>query len=141
MANVKIPGNFLRKLEDNQGLDGIVKLVLNDFGQILDYNEFYFFRGYTDHSIKHIENVLASSDRLITEETFEKVLTHNDIAYYILVVILHDLGMHLSLDGFNYLIQGNFDGKRIEEVDKISWKDLWDEFLMEAKKWRLKRLW
>ena len=140
MSNLKIPLDFLKKIEENQAIDGIVKTIITEYGGILEYNEFYFFRGYTDHSIKHIENVLASSNKLILDGTFKNVLTYTDLAYYILVVILHDLGMHISLEGFNQLIGGVFDATRIKEIDKLTWREMWDEFISESKKFSGKQL-
>ena len=140
MANINLPNRFELKLKQNQGLDGIVKTTLDSFGEILKDNKLYFFGDYTDHGITHIENVIASSDNLITDETFNDILSDKDVGYYTLAVILHDIGMHLNLDGFICLIEGGYNDIRITDLDNLTWKDLWEEYLNEAKKFSGKQL-
>ncbi|WP_295799873.1 ATP-binding protein [Mucilaginibacter sp.] len=140
MANIKIPARFEKKLNENQYLEGIVKSTLSAFGDILRDNKLYFFEEYTDHGISHIENVMASSDNLIVDKTFDEVLNSKDIGFYLLSVILHDIGMHLNLDGFNVLLGGQFDSVIVNEIDKVTWKDSWNDFLSEAKKYSGKQL-
>lgn len=134
MANILLPTRFKDKLDKNQELDGIVKIALSSFGDILEENKLYFFSEYTNHGIKHIQDVLFSSDNLITDETYLYVLTDKDIGYYILSVILHDIGMHIDLEGFKSLINGDFDDVQVEEFDNLTWKELWEDFLSEARK-------
>ena len=140
MANISLPQRFITKLQDNQEIDGIIKTTLFSFGEILAENKLYFFYEYTDHGIKHIEQVLSASDTLITDDTYSNVLTNEDIGYYILSVILHDIGMHIDLNGFNCLIDGDYDNIRINELDNFTWSDLWSDFLNEAKKFSGKQL-
>ena len=134
MANVKLRLGFKEKLELDQVLEGIVKKTLGDFGEILTDNKLYFFPEYTNHGIKHIDGVIASTNNLIKDTTFSKSITENDIAFYVLSVRLHDIGMHLDIDGFDYLINGGFDDSRIDFFDKLSWKNLWDEYTNESKR-------
>ena len=140
MANIKLPERFKIALEQNQELDGIIKTTLASFGEILKENKLYFFYEYTNHGIKHIEDVLASSDNLITDETFLNILGTDDIASYILSVILHDIGMHIDLEGFNCLLNGEYDDVRIKELDSLKWSDLWLDFINEARKFSGKQL-
>lgn len=140
MANIKLPERFKIALEKNQGLDGIIKTTLSNFGEILQENKLYFFYEYTNHGIKHIEDVLASSDNLITEDTYTNILSTDDIASYILSVILHDIGMHLDLEGFKCLINGDFDDVIVKELDSKKWSDLWLDFINEARKFSGKQL-
>ncbi|MFC4480187.1 ATP-binding protein [Flavobacterium chungangensis] len=140
MANIKLPERFKNVLDKNQELDGIIKTTLATFGEILKENKLFFFYEYTNHGIKHIEDVLASSDNLITDETFSNVLSVNDIGYYILSVILHDIGMHLDLEGFKCLINGEHDDILITELDSQKWSDLWLDYVNEARKFSGKQL-
>lgn len=140
MANILLPEKFKLLLEKNQELDGIIKTTLATFGEILEENKLCFFNEYTNHGIKHIQDVLASSDNLITDETFYNILSDKDIASYILSVILHDIGMHIDLEGFKCLINGEYDDIQIMELDLLKWSELWEDFINEARKFSGKQL-
>jgi molecular chaperone HtpG len=140
MANIILPERFKNILEKNQELDGIIKTTLATFGEILEESKLYFFYEYTNHGIKHIQDVLASSDNLITDETFSNILSDKDIASYILSVILHDIGMHIDLEGFKCLINGEYDDIQIKELDSLKWSELWEDFINEARKFSGKQL-
>jgi molecular chaperone HtpG len=140
MANIILPEKFKIILEKNQELDGILKTTLATFGEILEAKNLYFFEEYTNHGIKHIQDVLASSENLITDETFSNILTYKDIGCYILSVILHDIGMHIDLEGFKCLINGEYDDIQIKELDSLKWSELWEDFINEARKFSGKQL-
>jgi len=139
MAQIKIPCKFASILQKNQFLDGIVKITSSHFGEILEQNKLYFFDEYTNHGILHIESVLDSSANLIKSETYS-LITATDVAHYILAVILHDLGMHIDFEGFNFLLEGGFETVRNKEIDTLSWKELWDSFLVEVKRFSGKQI-
>lgn len=140
MSSIKLPKRFKDKLDQNQFLDGLVKSTLAQFAEILEDNTLYFFEEYTDHGIRHIESVISSSDNLIPEDTFDKVMHANDVGYYCLTVILHDIGMHLGLEGFTQLLNGRFDDIKVTELDKLTWKELWEDYTNEARKFSGKQL-
>lgn len=140
MAIINIPSKFKELLDKDQSLNGVVNTTLSLFGEILEDNKLYFFEEYTDHGIKHIESVLRSSAMLVTENTFKNVLKPTDVGYYTLSVILHDIGMHLGLDGFNALLRGDFDDVMVAELDTKTWKELWDEYYGEARRFSGKQL-
>lgn len=140
MATIILPRRFKNVLEKNEELDGIIKTTLATFGEILKESKLYFFNEYTNHGIKHIQDVLASSDNLITDETFSNILSDKDIASYILSVILHDIGMHIDLEGFKCLINGEYDDIQIKELDSLKWSELWEDFINEARKFSGKQL-
>jgi len=140
MGNIKLPKKFKLILEANQALNGTVNSTLGTFSDILNNKTPYFFAEYTDHGIEHIENILFSSENLVTETTFNGLLSEKDIGFYVLAVILHDIGMHLTLDSFNQLIEGAFDDVIVKEFDTQTWKDLWSGFLNDAKKFNGKKL-
>jgi len=138
---MQIPDRFESKLKQGDQLFlGIATRTIAEFGEILEDNKLYFFEEYTDHGIRHIERVLASSDDLITGNTYNTLLTGKDIGFYILAVLLHDIAMHLQLDGFKHLIDGGLDHIRVAEFDKHTWKELWDDYLSEAKKFNARQL-
>lgn len=134
MANIKLPGRFKRKIENDHQYAAIMYEVLSTFGEILQDNKLYFFGEYTDHGIRHVENVIAAADNLIPDETLKEVLTEKDITCYVLVAILHDIAMHLTLDGFNYIINGGFDDVRVAKLDELTWSALWERYLEDAKR-------
>jgi molecular chaperone HtpG len=140
MPNISLPNSFKEKLDKNQELDGIVKSVAASYAEILGQNNLYFFPEYTDHGLKHIENLLSSGENLITKKTMNNTLSEKDITYFILSVILHDLGMHINLDGFVQLIRGDYDDIRISELDRLTWKELWDSYLGEANRFSGRQL-
>ena len=140
MANIRLPANFQRRLNEDQSLDGTIKTCLSRFGDIYKENKLYFFPEYTDHGLEHVEKVIAAADILITKHTFENILKSNDLGYYILAVLLHDLGMHINIDGFNCLLRGELDSSRVTELDKKNWSELWTDFLNEARRFNGKTL-
>lgn len=140
MAFLNIPHNFEERLKRDQKLAGTVYSTVSVFGEILQENKLPFFEEYTDHGIKHIEGVLYGSERLIKQETLNHVLTNTDIGNYILAVILHDLGMHLNFEGFQRLLAGDYDDTRVSQFDTMTWKEAWNDFLVEAKRFSGKQL-
>ncbi|WP_100611604.1 HD domain-containing protein [Confluentibacter lentus] len=140
MANIKLPKKFKQLLKKNQKIDGIVKQTLFDFGEILTENRLYFFDEYTDHGIKHVENIMFGTDKLITNNTYENVLQTEDIMFYVLAVLLHDIGMHITYEGFKILLNGGHDDILISDFDNITWSNLWLEYLAEAKRFSGKQL-
>jgi len=140
MIKVNLPRRFEEKLRDIQELEGIVISTIAEYGDILTDNKLYFFEEYTDHGVKHIESILESTSNLVTENTLKRVLSGKDIACFILSTVLHDIAMHITLDGFNQLLNGQFDDTRTKELDKYTWRQLWDDYLNEAKKFSGKQL-
>lgn len=136
---MKIPVEFKRIVDKNPGLATTVAETINVYRQILEENKLYFFEEYTDHGIKHINSVLEFSAKLIRKSTFD-VLENSpkSAAWYILAVILHDLGMHLTNEGFYQLLNGQNDEIRIAEFDKKTWKELWEDFLNNASRYNAK---
>jgi hypothetical protein len=138
MSKVHIPKRFEDKLfQGDQRFYGIVNKTIAEFGEVLEDNKLYFFEEYTDHGIKHIENVLLSSENLVTGPD---ILSGKDVGVYTLSVVLHDIAMQLGFDGFVQLINGQFDGVRVSEFDKHTWRELWDEYLGEAKRFNERQI-
>lgn len=134
MINLKIPSKLENKLSENQELEGIVKHTAAKFATILDENKLFFFPEYTDHGLKHIEGVLKAADNLITNATYEKIITCEDVAYLILSVLLHDIGMHIHYEGFIKLVNNEFDHSTSDYFDDLDWNKEWSEYIKEARK-------
>src|SRR5260370_39099933 len=73
--------------------------IIDRYSQILERNEVIFFQDYTDHGIEHINKLLISADNLITDDCFG-LFEPNDIVIFIFSAIVHDIGMHLTVEGF-----------------------------------------
>lgn len=134
---MKVPQNLKKILQKNEEIDGIVTYTISQFGQILSENNLYFFEDYTDHGIRHIESILESSNSIITETTYSEILdkSPSSVGIFILSVIPHDIGMHLTPEGFKALIFGKHDHIRIKDLDNQTWRELWEDFLDEARRY------
>ncbi|HVV04503.1 MAG TPA: hypothetical protein VHC96_09795, partial [Puia sp.] len=132
---LKIPPRFKQILNKDPKMAGVVMQTMADFGEILEENKLYFFEEYTDHGIRHIQSVLDFSEVLIQEKTWSILRkTPQTVGIYMLAVILHDLGMHITCEGLHALIQGRNDGIRIKSLDNKTWKELWEKYLDEARR-------
>ncbi|WP_316738485.1 ATP-binding protein [Pedobacter aquatilis] len=132
---IRLPARFqavLDKADKKLQADGA--RIIQNYQVLLERNDVYFFRDYTDHGIEHINGVLRSSDNLICPETFN-LLDAKDILVGIFSVLLHDIGLHLSPEGFKSLLNGVWDSKRIVAFDKKTWAEEWQDFLKDAKRY------
>ena len=70
-----------------------------------------FFPEFTDHSYDHINQVLRAAASLVPDEVISLgVLTSTDASFLSVGVLLHDLAMHLTPDGFAQLIRPRTGG-------------------------------
>ena len=129
---MEIPNKLKKILQKDQLLNSLVLDIVNDksFGAILNDNKLYFFDGYTEHGIEHIEKVLETVDILISGK-----LEAKEVAILILSIVLHDIGMHIKLPTFKAMIEGKYDDVLVETLDSKSWKELWMDYLSEVKHW------
>jgi molecular chaperone HtpG len=130
---MKLPKKFRTVLEKDSYLEGVVLQTLSDYSQILEENNLFFFEEYTNHGIKHIQQVLDAAELIISSSTF-KILSSKDIAILILAIILHDIGMHTSYATFKKMADGELDKLIIKEIDQKKWSELWKEYLEEIRK-------
>ena len=133
---MQIPEQLKNIFQKNQRLSGIVNYTISQYDSILSENKLYFFEEYTDHGIKHIESVLNSTVKIIPEEVLKSLLIDDStsISIYILSTILHDIGMHITPEGFYSLISGEYDDLRITEIDSKTWRELWNDYLDDARR-------
>lgn len=130
---LKLPKRFKKILKKDNVCDSIVQDVITVFKPIYLDNKLFFFDEYTDHGIDHIERVLKAADFIITDDSFEK-MNAKEVMILVLGVILHDLGMQMEFSTFKALLDGKYDEYRIEVIDNKTWKQLWDEYLAEVKR-------
>jgi len=128
---LKIPNKLSDILEQPQM--AVIESCAYKYGQILHDNKVIFFPEYTDHGIEHVESVLLSAIKIISEESYE-YLNADDVMVLILSIILHDLGMHISVESFLSLIESDSNDLKCNDLDAYSWKISWEEYIHEAKR-------
>lgn len=127
---IVLPKLFQETLSSDGSLSASVRQSLDLFEPWLEQSGMPFFPGFTDHSPKHVNDVLATAASIISDGAREK-LSPRDVAVLVLSVLLHDCGMHLTQDGFRALVRVNTPVQLAELGDK-RWDQLWTDFLQEA---------
>jgi len=130
-ASVDIPVSLARVLERDVALQAPVLLTLRTFQPWIRTSLLPFFPAYTDHSDKHITDVLTTASSLITDEA-RALLTAADVAVLTLSSLLHDVAMHLTPDGFRALVKGTYAPTLVAEFGDRPWPELWSDFLGDA---------
>lgn len=103
-------------------------------------NRTVFFHEYTDHSLKHLAEVLLTAEGLMSDDSWPH-LTAEDGAVIVLSVLLHDCALHLSEDGFFSLISGDYRPAPSRYIrSETEWPVLWDHFLAEARRFDQRKL-
>jgi len=129
MVSIIIPYRFKKILEYDADLNAAVLHASNTVKDIFFQHQLFFFEEYTDHSIVHLNAILEFSADLITEESFHILeRSPKSVALYIFAVLLHDLGMQISVEGLFFLIT-NRTSVNVPELDNKTWKQLWEDFL------------
>lgn len=127
---IKLPKLFEETLSKNPNLLADVQKTLNQFEPWLEQSGMPFFPGFTDHSPRHINDVLSTASSLISDSAHD-LLSPEDIAVLTMAILLHDCGMHLTQDGFRALVETD-SPPLIHGLGDRPWKSLWVEFLAEA---------
>lgn len=135
---MKIPRKFKDILDQNSALSGLVNTSINEFGEWLKQNNVKLFSEYTDHSLEHVENVLATAHDLIRDEC-KAFITPHDVATLILATLLHDSAMHISEDGFANLVKED-SNSTINGFEDKPWNRLWTDFLAESRRFSGRKL-
>jgi molecular chaperone HtpG len=136
---IRLPALFERILSRNPSLASQVRLSLDIFEPWLEQSGMPFFPGFTDHSPRHINDVLDTAASLISDAS-RKLLNPEDIAVLSLAILLHDCGMHLTQDGFRALICSSNDRIKIPQLDPQSWPALWRNFVGEVNRFGEEKL-
>ncbi|MBO9441127.1 ATP-binding protein [Phaeobacter italicus] len=136
---MKISEVILERIKGNYALDGYVKGSVARISEHIASNKLVFFPEYTDHDVTHFEAVLETAVDLATDKSLE-LMTDIDFAALTTSVMLHDLGMHLTKDGFETLVSPKSPMVAIEGFGDLPWNELWVTFLAEAKRFDAKKL-
>jgi signal transduction histidine kinase len=136
---MKIPTRLQEKLSQYPELYAGVLASIAQAEPWISSNKLPFFPEYTDHGIGHLEAVLATAESLIRDEAWHS-LTPADAAALCLAVLLHDLAMHLTEDGFVELVSPNGSWHPLDGFGDKQWSLLWSDFISEARRWDGRRL-
>lgn len=135
---IVLPDLFEKKLLRSPTLMSDVRKTLENFEPWLEQSGMPFFPGFTDHSPRHINDVLTTASSLISDEAHQ-LLSPEDITVLVIAALLHDSGMHLTQDGFRALVEK--DGTPIiQGLGDRPWNQMWTEFLAEASRFGEERL-
>lgn len=127
---IHLPDLFQRKLSSSPMLSEGVRRTFDLFEPWLEQSGMPFFPGFTDHSPRHINDVLTTAASLISDPS-HGLLVAEDVAVLCMSILLHDCGMHLTQDMFRELISDD-SPPLIQGLGDISWKTLWIDFAAEA---------
>jgi molecular chaperone HtpG len=130
MPSMNIPDRLRSMLTRDAAMLGAVQLSIESFLPVVRSEKMDFFPEYTDHGLYHLEGVLQTASSLIADDAWE-VVSPKDVGVLILAVLLHDAGMHITPEGFSTLLQSDW---RIDGLDTRSWRQLWSEFVNEARR-------
>jgi molecular chaperone HtpG len=135
---IKIPQLFAEKLNLNLSLAADVRKTFDRFEPWLEGSGMPFFPGFTDHSPRHINEVLITAASMISDES-HALLSAEDVAVLCMAVLLHDCGMHLTQDSFRNLVS-DFGPPLINGFGDLPWGVIWKEFLSEANRFGQEKL-
>lgn len=136
--NIILPAYFQNLIEQDSDLLNCVNTAFLEFGPWLENSGMPFFPGFTDHSPRHINDVLKTASALISDSA-RPILSSKDACVIALAILLHDCGMHITQDGFRNLISDD-SPPRCPHFDKLTWRVLWQDFLSEASRFNQKKL-
>lgn len=135
-----LPPRIGNLISQDHALNAVVLKALAIVGPWTLDNRTVFFHEYTDHSLKHLAEVLLTAEGLISDESWPH-LTAEDGAVITLSVLLHDCALHISEDGFFSLIDGSYRPAPSRYIqNEIAWPTLWDQFLTEARRFDQRKL-
>jgi len=127
---ISLPDLFADVLSLDAGLHQSVRKTFDLFEPWLEQSGMPFFQGYTDHSPRHINDVLKTAASLISDKS-RSLLSPEDIAVLCISILLHDCGMHLTHDGFRTLVLTS-QQPVVSGLGDRPWAELWNNFLSEA---------
>lgn len=93
-----------------------------------------FFPEYTLHGIEHVRNVISFANKLIPNPTSDS-LTSGEIAYLFSAIMIHDIGMFLTEDGFKSLVEGAYSDNQIPGLDSASWNSEWNSYIERVRRY------
>lgn len=149
MTKIEFP-KLLRQLLEDSPFQAPIRLLADRVGEILADNKLPFFPDYTDHGIDHVNALLKSEVDLVPKQVWEgsledsdpRLLCDADAAVIIGATLLHDIAMHLRVDGFRELVSEDsrfqplpwFKENQEGHLLDRPWNELWDDYVREARR-------
>lgn len=128
------------RLEQDSGINSFTLTSVNNLKPWLDANTTVFFPEYTDHSFIHLNEVLATAESIITDESWDTI-TPEDVSAMIISVLLHDCAMHITEDGFYSLITDTYPSIKSQYFSTDpKWSEMWSDYIAEAKRFNSDKL-
>lgn len=135
---IVLPTLFSKKLASSPELAASVAKTFNLFEPWLEQSGMPFFPGFTDHSPRHISDVLDAAASLISDSSHD-LLSAEDVAVLCMAILLHDCGMHLTQDAFRALVEESTQ-PIIQGLGDLPWSQIWHDFLAEAGRYGQEKL-
>ncbi len=131
---ITLPNAFETRLALNKPLRAAVDRTLSDFSVWFSESKLPFFTDYTDHGLKHLQDVIQTINGLVPASAMDS-LSPGDVAILVIATLLHDSALHLSEQGFKELIHGNASAQFVQGLDNEPWNQLWEAYLFTARRW------
>jgi molecular chaperone HtpG len=96
---MQIPDVLAELINRDHSISGFLNSALSQFEPWVGNSQIPFFPEYTDHTLKHIQEVMLTAVDLATEAS-RPLMSGKDAAALTLAVCLHDSAMHLTEEGF-----------------------------------------
>lgn len=127
---INLPTLFEQKLSSSPILLAGVRRTLDLFEPWIEQSGMPFFPGFTDHSPRHINDVLSTAASMMSDSS-HTLLSSEDVAVLCMAILLHDCGMHVTQDMFRELMIDD-SPPIVSGFGDIKWSLLWADFLSEA---------
>lgn len=137
---INIPDRMENILKRDSGIHSFTLASVTNLKPWLDANTTVFFPEYTDHSFIHLNEVLATAESIITDESWDTI-TPEDVSAMVISVLLHDCAMHITEDGFYSLIRDTYPPIKSQYVSvEPKWSVMWSDYIAEAKRFNSDKL-
>lgn len=137
---INIPNMMEKILKKDSSIHSFTLASVSNLKPWLDANTTVFFPEYTDHSFIHLNEVLATAESIITDESWDAI-TPEDVSAMIISVLLHDCAMHITEDGFYSLIRDTYSPIKSQYVsEEPKWSVMWSDYIAEAKRFNSDKL-
>ena len=124
---IKIPSEIKKIMNTDDLLSNELYDILScKFCKIIEETGMPFFPEYTEHGIIHFQNIVDLSINLIPKKEL-KNLKRDEISAFFLAVLLHDIIMHITFEGFCTLLNSDLKHPIINET----WGNLWSIYIHE----------